>query len=135
MKALSIKTMMLTLASSMLLMFGLSSYQAATVGAAPADEACEALAALGQPCDTDPDNPASQNTLVGVAEDVINILSWIVGIVSVIMIIIGGFRFLTSAGDAGNVQAARNTIVYALVGLAIVAFAQAIVAFVLSRIK
>ena len=70
------------------------------------------------------------NNLVGT---VINIFSVIVGIVAVIMIIFGGFKYITSGGDSGNIGTAKNTILFAIVGLIIVAMAQIIVRFVLSR--
>ena len=63
--------------------------------------------------------------------DIINIFSIIVGIVAVVMIIFGGFKYITSAGNQENIKSARNTIIYALVGLIIVALAQVIVRFVL----
>jgi hypothetical protein len=62
---------------------------------------------------------------------VINIFSWIVGVISVIMIIWGGFKYITSGGDSNNVTAAKNTILYAIIGLVIVALAQVIVRFVI----
>jgi hypothetical protein len=65
---------------------------------------------------------------------VINIFSIIVGVVSVIMIILGGFRYITSGGDSSNVQSAKNTIIYALIGLVVVALAQFIVQFVLNKV-
>ena len=65
---------------------------------------------------------------------VINIFSLVVGVVAVIMIIIGGFRYVTSGGDSGNVSGAKNTILYAIVGLVIVALAQIIVKFVLGKV-
>lgn len=64
---------------------------------------------------------------------IINIFSLIVGIVAVIMIIIGGLRYITSGGDSGNVSSAKNTIIYALIGLVVVALAQFIVQFVLDK--
>jgi type IV secretion system pilin len=70
------------------------------------------------------------NEIVGT---VINIFSVLVGIVAVIMIIWGGFKYITSGGDSGNIGAAKNTILFAIVGLIIVALAQIIVRFVLSR--
>jgi hypothetical protein len=66
--------------------------------------------------------------------DIINIFSLVVGVVSVIMIIIGGFRYITSGGDSSNVSAAKNTILYAIIGLVIVALAQTIVRFILGRV-
>lgn len=66
---------------------------------------------------------------------VINIFSLIVGIVAVIMIIVGGLKYITSGGDSGNVTGAKNTIIYAIVGLVVVALAQFIVKFVLARVS
>ena len=65
---------------------------------------------------------------------IINIFSWIVGVVCVIMIIYGGFRYVTAGGDSGRVGDAKNTILYAIVGLVIVALAQVIVKFVLQKV-
>jgi hypothetical protein len=64
---------------------------------------------------------------------IINIFSWIVGVIAVIMIIVGGLKYITSGGDSSNVSSAKNTILYALVGLVIVALAQFIVRFVLGQ--
>ncbi len=58
---------------------------------------------------------------------------WLVGILSVIMVIIGGFRYVISAGDSNAVQGAKNTIMYALIGVVVAAFSQIIVTFVLSK--
>lgn len=74
------------------------------------------------------------NNLTGVIADIVNIFSVIVGIVSVIMIIYGGFRYVTSGGDSGNVSSAKNTIIYAVIGLVVVALAQFIVQFVLEKV-
>jgi len=65
---------------------------------------------------------------------VINIFSSIVGIIAVIMIILAGFRYVTSGGDSGNISSAKNTLIYAIVGLAIAAFAQFIAKFVLNKL-
>jgi hypothetical protein len=61
----------------------------------------------------------------------INIFSVIVGVIAVVMIIIGGVKYITSGGDAGNVTGAKNTILYAIIGLVVVALSQVIVQFVL----
>ena len=57
----------------------------------------------------------------------------IVGVVAVIMIIVGGLKYITSGGDSGNISGAKNTILYAVIGLIFVALAQVIVRFVLAR--
>lgn len=77
---------------------------------------------------------AGESKLDRLIKQIVNVFSVIVGIVAVIMIIWGGFRYITSGGDSGNVSAAKNIIIYALVGLVIVAFAQIIVRFVLGKL-
>lgn len=76
---------------------------------------------------------ASGDRLNQLIRDVINILSVIVGIVAVIMIIFGGLKYITSGGESSNVSSAKNTIIYAIVGLVVVALAQFIVRFVLGK--
>jgi len=73
-------------------------------------------------------------SLGNVSSRVIDIFSIVVGAVSVIMIIIGGFRYIISGGDSTGVTAAKNTILYAIVGLVIVIFAQVIVRFVITNL-
>lgn len=65
--------------------------------------------------------------------NIINIISIIVGVVAVIMIIVGGFKYITSGGEAEKVKGAKNTILYGLIGLLIVALAQILVKFVLNQ--
>lgn len=67
-------------------------------------------------------------------QDVTNTLLYIIGGVSVIMIVIGGFRYIISNGDSNQVTAAKNTILYAVVGLVVALVAYAIVNFVLNDI-
>lgn len=82
----------------------------------------------------DCDNAAGATTKVnGLIKLVINLFSIVVGVVSVIMIIIGGLKYITSAGDSNNVTSAKNTILYAIIGLVVVALAQFIVQFVLAK--
>lgn len=65
-----------------------------------------------------------------VVRGVLTILSVIAGVAAVIMVIISGFKYITSGGDAGKVGSAKTTLVYAIVGLVIVALAQVLVQFV-----
>jgi hypothetical protein len=73
-----------------------------------------------------------EGTLKTLAQKIINIFSIIVGIVAVIMVIYGGFRYITSGGDSSRVGNAKNTLIYAIIGLIIVALAQFLVHFVLT---
>jgi hypothetical protein cdiviTM7_00647 len=64
----------------------------------------------------------------------INIMLFIIGILSVIMLIYGGIRYVLSSGDSGAVTNAKNTIMYAIIGLVIAILAYAIVNFVIGSI-
>ncbi len=62
------------------------------------------------------------------------ILAAITGIIAVFVIIIGGFKYVTSAGDGNSTKAAKDTILYAVIGLAVATVAQMLVTFVLSKL-
>ena len=70
----------------------------------------------------------------GVITTITNTLLFVVGALAVIVIIVGGIRYATSGGNASNVTAAKNTILYAIVGLIIAFLAFAAVNWVLSAI-
>lgn len=76
----------------------------------------------------------AKDKINSIIHSIINIFSLIVGFVSVIMIIIGGLKYITSGGDSSNITGAKNTIIYAIIGLVIVALSQFIVRFVLTRV-
>jgi hypothetical protein len=88
----------------------------------------------GSSCAANNNTSGGTSKINGLITDIVNIFSAIVGVISVIMIIIGGFQYITSGGDSGKVGNAKNTIIYAVVGLVVVAFAQFIVQFVLNKV-
>ena len=71
----------------------------------------------------------------GVFTTIVNVLLFIIGAVSVVMLIYGGIRYTTSGGNANSVTAAKNTIMYAIIGLIIAIFAFAIVNFVVGELN
>ena len=73
------------------------------------------------------------NQLNDLIHKIVNIFSLIIGVVAVIMIIVGGFQYISSGGDSNKISTAKNTIMYAIIGLVVVALAQFIVQFVLSK--
>lgn len=73
-------------------------------------------------------------TVTGTIRSVGNILVFLTGAISVLMIIIGGVRYALSGGDQGTITSAKNTILYAIVGVIISVAAYAIVNFVLSNV-
>jgi len=64
---------------------------------------------------------------------VVDVLLFVIGVISVIMIIIGGIKYTTSNGDSAAITSAKNTILYAVVGIIIAVLAYAIVGFVLGQ--
>ena len=78
-------------------------------------------------------NSVGESGFQSLLDKVVNIFSAVVGIIAVIMIIVGGLRFITSGGDSSRVGAAKTTIIYALVGLVVVVLAQLIVHFVINQ--
>ena len=70
----------------------------------------------------------------GLIKTVVNVLLWAVGILSVIMIIFSGFRYITSSGDASKTKSAQNTLIYSVVGLIVAIMAWAIVNMVIKRL-
>lgn len=69
-----------------------------------------------------------------VVQNIITFLIWAVGILAVIVIIIGGIFYVTSAGDPGKIKRAKDTIMYGIVGLVIAVMAFVIVNFVMNSI-
>lgn len=65
---------------------------------------------------------------------IVNVLLFLIGVLSVIMLIYGGIRYTTSGGNSANVTAAKNTILYAIIGLVVAFLAYAVVNFVLSAV-
>ena len=65
----------------------------------------------------------------------VNRFVFAVGALSVSMLIWGGIRYTTSAGDSNKVQAAKNTVLYAIVGLVVAILAYAIVNMVIDKFK
>ena len=76
--------------------------------------------------------PTDANVVI---KNVTNIMFFIIGAVSVIMLIYGGIRYTTSGGNVNSVTAAKNTVIYSIVGLVISILAYAIVNFVVTNIK
>lgn len=84
-----------------------------------------------------PDGAAGTTTLFGdgsIFNTVVNILLFLIGAISVVMLIIGGIRYTVSAGNSTSVTGAKNTILYAIVGLIVAFLAFAIVNWVLKAL-
>lgn len=63
-----------------------------------------------------------------------SLMSIIAGIAAVLVIMISGFLFITAGGDSNKISTAKNSLIYAIVGLVVIVLARAIVIFVVSRV-
>lgn len=95
-----------------------------------------AVDALGDACTANPNSVLCKNkgdSAGDVVKTVVNVLLYVIGVISVLMIIVGGIMYVTSAGEAGRIKTAKDTILYAIIGLAVAFFAFAIVNWVLDQ--
>ncbi len=74
------------------------------------------------------------NTLWEDVSNIINAVIGVLGLACVVVLIIGGVNYMTSSGDAGKVKKAKDTILYAIIGLVVCVLAFAIVNFVIGTI-
>jgi hypothetical protein len=78
-------------------------------------------------------NSCGNGDINAIFSAVTNALMFLIGAIAVIMLIIGGLRFITANGDAKQVETARNTVLYSVIGLIVAMTAYAIVKFVAGR--
>lgn len=103
---------------------GVGMWAAPAVGAITANE---------EACKVNPNSlicKDSGESIENVIGTIVNTLLFILGAISVVMIIIGGIMYTTSGGDSGAVSKAKNTILYAVIGLVVAFLAYAIVNWV-----
>ncbi len=84
-----------------------------------------------------PSGKAGSATLFGaggVFQKVANFLILLVGAIAVIMLIIGGLRYVISSGNEKAVEGAKNTILYAIIGIVVAILAYAAVKFVIAQV-
>lgn len=118
-----IKTLFLAIVSLMFIFNTTTAYAAPLTGSK--SEVCQGA---GVDCS----NP--EEKVSGVLQTALNLFRLIIGVIAVFFIVYAGLRFITSGGDAGKVASARNTIIYASIGLVVVIIAPIIINFVLNRV-
>lgn len=70
----------------------------------------------------------------GVLTKAAGLITWVGGVAAVIMIILGGFTFVTGSGDPNTLSAAKKTVLYAVVGLVVLVLPSAIIRLVISKL-
>lgn len=86
---------------------------------------CQGIGVAGGNCT----NGSGQAGVTGLVQTIVNLMSWIVGIIAVIMVIIAGLKYITAGGSSEKLSSAKSTLIYALIGIAIVALAQFLISF------
>ena len=108
---------------------------APVVHAQATKELCEGAGGTWDTAKTTCSTSGNKLTVAGILKSAAQILSFLVGATAVIMMIIGGFRYVLSNGDASAAAGAKNTILYSVIGLIVAGMAYAIVSFVTKNIK
>ncbi len=111
-----------------------SAYAAASITNCLID-GTELKGTVGTDCSGTQGGNASEDSLTNAIALIVNIISVIVGVIAVIMIIFGGAKYITSGGESAKITSAKNTLMYAIIGLIVVALAQFIVRFVLKNVS
>jgi len=97
------------------------------------NEVCTADTQNSTVC-SDVDNPGNPITgKEGLIAKAVSLLSWVIGVASTIMLLYGGYKYVTSSGDSAKVNVAKETVLYAVIGLAVAISARAIIVFVLNK--
>lgn len=104
----------------------------ALIGASAKEEACKG-AEVSNSAGDDCGDEAAKDTQT-IIKRVIDILTIVGGIIAVIVIIVNGIRLTLSSGDSSRVNTARSGIIMAIVGLIIIAIAQALVKFIINKV-
>ncbi len=78
--------------------------------------------------------PVELTSADGALTNITNTLLKAIGLIAVVMLVFGGFKYIISGGDSAKVTSAKNTIIYAIIGLIIVILAYAIVNFVVGTV-
>jgi len=101
---------------------------AAYADTAASQTICSGVSEVGGNCDT-----SNGATINGELAFVLNILAAIAGVIGVVMIIVGGAKYITASGNSEKTNQGKNTILFACVGLLVAVLAQIIVKFVLNK--
>ncbi|MBR3414876.1 hypothetical protein IKG73_02565 [Candidatus Saccharibacteria bacterium] len=131
---MKIKNMIAGVAIAIAGMFAVSAPAIAATCPTGTQHAGEEMPSIAQ-CNMPKDDTTVQtDNLWNTVQTIINWVLAVLGLVTVVMIIIGGFTYLTSQGDPGKTKKGRDTILYGVIGLIIALLAFAIVNFVLTNV-
>ncbi len=136
MRIQSVGRKVMAVAQALVLSLGIGVGSLAVAGPAVAATCSDSLTIDNGAACAKPDS-AKENLFApnGVFATIANTLIFIVGAVAVLYLIIGGLRYVVSNGDSKNVEAAKNTILYAIVGIVVAVISFALVQFVINALN
>lgn len=114
-----------------LLALGVSAFVPAGAAYAADCDPSNLTVGSGADCAQGSETPSDIQGENGIFRTIVNVMLFIIGAIAVIMLIIGGIRYTVSGGDSSAVTSAKNTILYAIVGIIVAILAYAIVNFVI----
>ncbi len=96
------------------------------------NQTCQYIQKTGQVSGCGTSEPAI-NKSGGLASQIVNTLLYAAGVVSLIFMMIGGIRYITSSGDSSRIQSAKDTLLYAVIGLILTLIALPIAGYVIAK--
>lgn len=131
-----IKNLLLSVITSTALICGASSVALASAASSDLQDVCKnnSNSALCVGYEKGLDASPSDNAMLKLFTRIINILFFAAGVLAVFMVILGGFKYVTSAGDAQKAASGRQTLIFALIGLVVVVVSRQLLLFVLERL-
>lgn len=103
----------------------------------PLEAFCNEVGADKEVCKNSTNDPGGKSLLEadGIVDRVFRLISWLTGMLAVVFIFVGGFKFATSGGNKDSVKSARNMIIYAMVGLAVILLSNLIFNIIIGIVK
>lgn len=85
-------------------------------------------------CTDDSNTSAANDPIVSKLRNIARIIAFIAGAAAIILILVGSLQYVTSNGDSNKIKSARDTVIYALIGLVVIVLAATIIEFVLNKL-
>lgn len=99
----------------------------------PFEQVCSGSGSDSAACTEKSVGASGENPVTSTSNNVVNLLSLVIGATAIIIIVIAGVTMTLSQGDSGKIKSSRDAIIYAAVGLVVTALARTIVIFVINR--
>lgn len=117
----------------MVLGFAFAPASHADIGQYLNGKACSTLGQASSPISGCSSGEKLDSGKTGLAHQIADLFLYAAGTISFIFVLIGGFRYITATGDPGRIQSAKDTLLYAVLGLILSVIAFPIAGFVIKK--